>query len=70
MNWLLDVHFEKDRCRVESKDVQQSLNMFGKAAINLVKQFKSQTKSKQVISNVMFQCLFEPQMILIVVGNS
>jgi len=31
MHWLLDVHFEEDWCRVESKDVQQSLNMFRKA---------------------------------------
>lgn len=37
MHWLLDVHFEEDWCLVEDKAVQQHLNMFRKAAINLIK---------------------------------
>ena len=67
MHWLLDVHFEEDWCRVESKDVQQSLNMFRKAAINFIKTFKTRNNSKTAISNIMFQCLMEPQMILRVI---
>ena len=64
MHWLLDVHFEEDWCRIESKDVQQSLNMFRKAAINLVKHFKKSKNSKIAISNIMFECLMNPQMIM------
>ncbi|WP_051541112.1 hypothetical protein [Ruminococcus albus] len=63
MHWLLDVHFEEDWCRVENKDVQQCLNMFRKAAINLIKNFKNRNNSKAAISKLMFECLMEPQMI-------
>ena len=70
MHWLLDVHFEEDWCRIESKDVQQSLNMFRKAAINFIKTFKTLNNSKTAISNIMFQCLMEPQMIMRVIGEN
>ena len=63
MHWLLDVHFEEDWCRIESKEVQQCLNMFRKAAINLIKRFKTRNNSKTAISKLMFECLIEPQMI-------
>lgn len=63
----VDAHFEEDWCRVESKDVQQSLNMFRKAAINFIKNFKTRNNSKTAISNIMFECLMEPQMILNVI---
>ena len=33
MHWLLDVHFDEDRCRVQSKNVQQNLNMLHKFAL-------------------------------------
>lgn len=58
MHWLLDVHFEEDWCRIENKAVQQNLNMFRKAAINLIKHFKTRIGSKKAISNVMLDCLF------------
>ena len=70
MHWLLDVHFEEDWCRIENKDLQQSLNMFRKAAINLIKSFKSRYHSKTAISNIMFECLMEPQMITRVIGEN
>ena len=57
MHWLLDVHFEEDWCLIENKEVQQHLNMFRKAAINLVKIFKSKTDCKKPISNIMSDCL-------------
>lgn len=63
MHWLLDVHFEEDQCRIESKDVQRSLNMFRKAVINLIKHFKNRNNSKTVISNIMFECLMDSRMI-------
>ena len=70
MHWLLDVHFEEDWCRVESKDVQQCLNMFRKSAINLIKNFKMRNNSRTAISNIMFECLMDPQTILRVIGEN
>lgn len=70
MHWLLDVHFEEDWCRVEDKTVQQNLNMFRKAAINLIKKFKSRIESKRAISKIMLDCLLEPSDILRVIGKN
>ena len=64
MHWLLDVHFEEDWCRVEDKAVQQNLNMLRKAALNLIKLYKSQTCSKKALSKIMFDCLLNPRNIL------
>ena len=70
MHWLLDVHFEEDFCLIESKAVQQHLNMFRKAAINLIKLFKSRTETKRPISNIMLDCLINPSDILRVIGQN
>lgn len=59
MHWLLDVHFEEDFCRVEDKNVQQNLNMLRKLALNIIKQYKSTTKSKKAISKIMLDCLLD-----------
>lgn len=45
-------YFEEDWCRVENKAVQQHINMFYKAAINLIKLFKSKSDSKKSISRL------------------
>jgi hypothetical protein len=34
MHWLLDVHFGEDFCRVEDENVQQTLNIVRKIALN------------------------------------
>ena len=70
MHWLLDVHFEEDFCLIESKAVQQHLNMFRKAAINLIKLFKSRTETKRPISNIMLDCLINPSDILRIIGQN
>lgn len=70
MHWILDVHFEEDWCRIENKAVQQSLNMFRKAAVNLVKQFKTRNNSNQAISHIMLGCLLDSNMILRIVGQN
>ena len=70
MHWLLDVHFEEDFCLIESKAVQQHLNMLRKAAINLIKLFKSRTETKRPISNIMLNCLIKPFDILRVIGQN
>lgn len=70
MHWLLDVHFEEDWCRVEDKSVQQSLNMFRKAAINLIKLFKERTETKRPISNIMLDCLIDSSYLTRVIGEN
>ena len=70
MHRLLDVHFEEDFCLIESKAVQQHLNMFRKSAINLIKLFKSRTETKRPISNIMLDCLIKPFDILRVIGQN
>lgn len=59
MHWLLDVHFEEDFCRVEDKNIQQNLNMLRKLSLNIIKQYKSVTKSKKAISKIMLDCLLD-----------
>ena len=60
MHWLLDVHFEEDWCRIDSKTIQQNLNMLRKAAINIIKLFKERTGTKKAISKIMLNCLLDP----------
>ena len=70
MHWLLDVHFEEDWCRVEDKNIQKNLNIFRKCAINLIKLYKSESKSKKPISNIMLDCLLDFDSLLqIVIKN-
>lgn len=70
MHWMLDVHFEEDWCRVEDINIQQNLNILRKAAINLIKLFKSRSETKRAISKIMFECLLEPKTILRVLGQN
>lgn len=70
MHWLLDVHFEEDWCLIEDKVLQQHLNMFRKAAINLIRLFKSKTESNKAISKIMLDCLIDLSSILRVIGQN
>lgn len=70
MHWLLDVHFEEDWCRVEDKTIQKNLNIFRKAAINLIKDFKSRTNSKKAVSKIMLGCLLDTENILSVLDEN
>ena len=70
MHWLLDVHFEEDWCIVQDKIVQQHLNIFRKAAINLIKLFKERSQTRRAISNIMLDCLIDSDCILRVVAEN
>ena len=70
MHWLLDVHFNEDFCRVEDKNVQQNLNIFRKAALNIINNFKSASNSKRSISKVMFDCLLDTDHIKLVLNKN
>ncbi|MDE6004955.1 MAG: hypothetical protein K2G88_06175 [Oscillospiraceae bacterium] len=52
------------------KVVQQRLNMFRKAAINLIRLFKSRTESNKAISKIMLDCLIDSSSILRVIGQN
>ena len=64
MHWFLDVHFGEDWCRIEDRNIQQSLNMFRKFALNLIKLYKSETLSKKALSKIMFDCLLDSSNII------
>ena len=60
MHWLLDVHFAEDSCSVETREVQEQLNVFRKMALNLIKRYKEKEKSKRPISKIILDCLLDP----------
>ena len=70
MHWLLDVHFDEDRCRVQSKNVQQNLNMLHKCALNIIRIHKRATQSKLPLNGIMFGALMNPQALLPLLGKT
>jgi len=70
MHWLLDVHFDEDRCRVQSKNVQQNLNMLHKCALNIIRIHKRATQSKLPLDGIMFRALMNPQALLPLLGKT
>lgn len=59
MHWLLDVHFAEDKTRVWDMNVQKTLNLTRKIALNLAKIFKNNTSSKIPISGILKRNLFD-----------
>ena len=70
MHWLLDVHFDEDRCRVQSKNIQQNLNMLHKFALNIIRIYKRETQSKLALNGIMFRALMNPQELLPLLGKT
>ena len=59
MHWLLDVHFQEDKTRVWDMNVQKTLNITRKIALNMAKIFKLKTCAKTPISGVLKRNLFD-----------
>lgn len=59
MHWLLDVHFSEDKTRVWNLNVQNTLNIMRKIALNLARDFKAKTNAKIPISSVLKRNLFD-----------
>ena len=59
MHWLLDVHFAEDKTRVWDMNVQKTLNIMRKIALNLARAFKAKTNSNSPISGVLKRNLFD-----------
>lgn len=68
MHWLLDVHFSEDYCRVENRNIQQTLNIVRKIVLNLIRLYKKETASKLALSNIMLNCLVDSSMIMRILG--
>jgi len=64
MHWLLDVHFVEDACRVQDENIQKNLNIIRKIVLNSLKLFKVTAGSKRPLSNIMLDCLIDPEFIL------
>lgn len=63
MHWLLDVHFDEDKCRITDKNVQISLNIFRKVAINYIKLYKDRNNLKEPLTHIMLKALMKPSML-------
>jgi len=59
MHWLLDVHFAEDKTRVWDMNLQKSLNIIRKIALNLARDYKTKTSSKSPISGILKRNLFD-----------
>ena len=70
MHRLFDVHFDEDHCHVQDKNVQLTLNMARKCAINIIKLFKAQTGSKKPMSNIMLDCLADERDLLQIIDRN
>jgi len=70
MHWLLDVHFREDFCRMEDADVQRSLNIVRKIALNCARLHKSRKGLSLPLSKIMFGCLLDCDKILHVLASS
>ena len=64
MHWLLDVHFNEDRCAANDKNTQFALNILRKIVLNLLKNYKAETSVKSPLSNIMMDCLMDEKILL------
>lgn len=68
MHWLLDVRFEEDYCRVQDENIQKTMNIIRKIILNSISIYKTKTKSKRPVSNIMLDCLIDPLFIFNVIN--
>jgi len=69
LHWLLDVHFNEDKCKVINIGVQKSLNIIRKIALNLLTQYKVNNDITLPISNIMRNCLFDTEELISLMAN-
>ena len=50
--------------RIQSKNIQQNLNMLHKVALNIVRIYKRETQSKLALNGIMFRALMNPHDLL------
>ncbi len=52
VDWLLNVHFQEDWCRIEDNTVLSNLNIFRKEVINLIKFFNPELNLKKLFQKL------------------
>ena len=58
MHWLLDVHYAEDKTRVWDKNIQQTLNIMRKIALNLARKYKTEKEPRKAISGILKRNLY------------
>jgi len=53
MHRLIDIHFAEDKTRILDINVQKFLNILRKIALNLAKDYKAKSKSRQPMSGIL-----------------
>jgi predicted transposase YbfD/YdcC len=64
MHWLLDVRFSEDSFRAAEQRTQENLNIIRKIVLNLIRLYKNQFNVKTPFSNLLLDCLLNPQEII------
>lgn len=59
MHWLLDVHFLEDKTKVWNMNIQKTLNIMRKIALNLAREYKNRFEPKKSISGILKCNLFD-----------
>ncbi len=59
MHWLLDVHFSEDKTKVWDMNIQKTLNIMRKIALNLAREYKNRFEPKKAISGILKRNLFD-----------
>lgn len=58
MHWLLDVHFLEDKTKVWDMNIQKTLNIMRKIALNLAREYKNRFEPRKAISGILKRNLF------------
>lgn len=59
MHWLLDVHFDEDRTRIRSMEIQKNFNIMRKLVLNLIKEYQGALPKHQAMSRIQRSNLFD-----------
>lgn len=59
MHWLLDVRFSEDKTRVWDMNVQKTLNILRKIALNLARDYRAKSSANTSISGILKRNLFD-----------
>lgn len=59
MHWLLDVHYQEDKTKVWDMNIQKTLNILRKIALNLAREYKNKYEPRKAISGILKRNLFD-----------
>ena len=53
MHWLLDVHYQEDKTKVWDMNIQKTLNIIRKIALNIARDYKNKNEPRTAISGIL-----------------